>query len=189
MIRFSVVDHVYAHREIRHSLLVDFCVLDRFLCRTVRLRRPVPDPYVPYLNPPLQYKFRTALQASSRTFYAFSRDHGFPDKGIFGRMSKLTQTPLNAVWLNVFLSILPGLLDLASPVAASAIFSLTAVGMHLISRFLKERTDVMDWLISSGCLVHYSNSMQANLPQSSRSSLHTWPVLPGGRALGLGCQY
>jgi len=44
-------------------------------------------------------------------------------------MSKLTQTPLNAVWLNVFLSILPGLLDLASPVAAGAIFSLTAVGM------------------------------------------------------------
>lgn len=73
---------------------------------------------------------RTALQASSRTFYAFSRDHGFPDKGYFGRMSKLTQTPLNAVWLNVFLSILPGLLDLASPVAAGAIFSLTAVGRY-----------------------------------------------------------
>jgi len=74
---------------------------------------------------------QTALQASSRTFYAFSRDRGFPDKGYFGRMSKLTQTPLNAVWLNVFLSILPGLLDLASPVAAGAIFSLTAVALDI----------------------------------------------------------
>jgi hypothetical protein len=77
-------------------------------------------------------------------------------------MSKLTQTPLNAVWLNVFLSILPGLLDLASPVAAGAIFSLTAVGAYSISRndLLSRRDpDVLDLLISSGCLVHYSNRM------------------------------
>ncbi|KAF8317854.1 amino acid permease [Clavulina sp. PMI_390] len=74
---------------------------------------------------------QTALQASSRTFYAFSRDRGFPDKGFFGRNSGLTRTPLNAVWLNVFLSILPGLLDLASPTAANAIFALTAVALDI----------------------------------------------------------
>lgn len=47
-------------------------------------------------------------------------------------MSTMTKTPLNAVWLTVFLSILPGLLDLASPVAAAAIFALTAVGAFFI---------------------------------------------------------
>lgn len=79
---------------------------------------------------------RTALQACSRTFYAFSRDHGFPDKGFFGHMSTMTKTPLNAVWLTVFLSILPGLLDLASPVAAAAIFALTAVGAFSFHSYL-----------------------------------------------------
>lgn len=36
--------------------------------------------------------------------------------------------PKAAVWLVTFLSILPGLLDLASPIAANAVFALTAVG-------------------------------------------------------------
>jgi amino acid transporter len=74
---------------------------------------------------------QTALQACSRTFYAFSRDGGFPDRGFFSRVSKSTQTPLPAVWLVTFLSILPGLLDLASPVAANAVFALTAVALDL----------------------------------------------------------
>lgn len=34
-------------------------------------------------------------------------------------------------WLVVFLSILPGLLDLASPIAAQAIFALTAMALDL----------------------------------------------------------
>jgi amino acid transporter len=53
------------------------------------------------------------------------------DRGLFGRISKTTQTPLYAVWIVVLVSFLPGLLDLASPVAANAIFSLTAMGMYL----------------------------------------------------------
>ncbi|KAJ1306034.1 hypothetical protein OPQ81_010747 [Rhizoctonia solani] len=73
---------------------------------------------------------QTALQACSRTFYAFSRDRGLPDKGLFGRITK-NHVPLYAVWLVVFLSILPGLLDLASPIAAQAIFALTAMALDL----------------------------------------------------------
>lgn len=109
---------------------MDFRLYDRLL------RCPVSEIlslliYHPFLIPCLFLVDRTALQASSRTFYAFSRDHGFPDKGLFGKVSKYTKTPLYAVWLNVFLSILPGLLDLASPVAASAIFALTAVALDI----------------------------------------------------------
>ncbi|KIJ47259.1 hypothetical protein M422DRAFT_74835 [Sphaerobolus stellatus SS14] len=70
-----------------------------------------------------------ALQANSRTVFAFSRDHGLPDRGLFGRISKTTQTPLYSVWIVVLVSFLPGLLDLASPVAANAIFSLTAMAL------------------------------------------------------------
>jgi amino acid transporter len=39
---------------------------------------------------------QTALQACSRTFYAFSRDRGLPDKGLFGRITK-NHVPLYAV--------------------------------------------------------------------------------------------
>ena len=56
---------------------------------------------------------------------------GFPDKGYFGRVSKYTQTPLQAIWATTIFSILPGLLDFASPVAANAIFSLTAMALDI----------------------------------------------------------
>ncbi|KAF8487085.1 APC amino acid permease [Russula ochroleuca] len=74
---------------------------------------------------------QTALQACSRTVYAFSRDKGFPDKGYFGYVSQWTHTPLRAIWLTTLFSILPGLLDFASPVAANAIFSLTAIALDI----------------------------------------------------------
>ncbi|KII90043.1 hypothetical protein PLICRDRAFT_40226 [Plicaturopsis crispa FD-325 SS-3] len=74
---------------------------------------------------------QTALQAASRTIYAFSRDHGLPDAGFFGHISSWTQTPLRAIWLVTVVSIPPGLLDLASPVAANAVFSLTAIALDL----------------------------------------------------------
>lgn len=51
------------------------------------------------------------------------------DRGLFGEVNKYTRTPLYSVWIVVLLSFLPGLLDLASPVAANAIFSLTAMGV------------------------------------------------------------
>lgn len=91
---------------------------------------------------------QTALHAASRTVYAFSRDHGtqwyiiigclpfnsfigLPDGGYFGKTSKRTHTPLRAIALTTVVSILPGLLDLASPIAANAIFSLTAMALDL----------------------------------------------------------
>ncbi|KAG6334784.1 hypothetical protein ID866_4302 [Astraeus odoratus] len=83
---------------------------------------------------------QTALQACSRMVYAFSRDHGLPDSGYFGHISESTQTPLRAIWLTTAVSILPGLLDLASPVAANAIFALTAMALdmsYIIPIFLR----------------------------------------------------
>ncbi|TFY83989.1 hypothetical protein EWM64_g22 [Hericium alpestre] len=74
---------------------------------------------------------QTALQACSRTVYAFSRDHGLPDGGYFGHVSQYTLTPLRAIWFTTIFSILPGLLQFASPVAANAIFSLTAIALDL----------------------------------------------------------
>ncbi|KAF8901008.1 APC amino acid permease [Gymnopilus junonius] len=74
---------------------------------------------------------QTALHAASRTVYAFSRDGGLPDAGFFSKNSTITHTPLPAIWLTTIVSILPGLLDLASPVAANAIFSLTAMALDL----------------------------------------------------------
>lgn len=43
----------------------------------------------------------------------------------------MTNTPLRAIFLTTFVSVLPGLLDLASPIAANAIFSLTAMALDL----------------------------------------------------------
>lgn len=82
---------------------------------------------------------QTALQACSRTVYAFSRDHGLPDRGYFGHVSRYTTTPLRAIWFTTIFSILPGLLDLASPIAANAIFALTAMALdfsYIIPIFL-----------------------------------------------------
>lgn len=93
---------------------------------------------------------QTALQAVSRTVYAFSRDHGLPDRGFFGQTSKKTMTPIRAIWLSTIASILPGLLDLASPTAANAIFSLTAMALDLsyiipifLRRVFQDHPDVM----------------------------------------------
>ncbi|GAA6013862.1 hypothetical protein JCM11491_000449 [Sporobolomyces phaffii] len=70
----------------------------------------------------------TATQANARSFHAFSRDHGLPDRGFFTKMSK-NQIPVNAVWLVLFISALMGLLVFASIVAVYAIFALAAMGM------------------------------------------------------------
>ncbi|KAG9044624.1 hypothetical protein FS837_007785, partial [Tulasnella sp. UAMH 9824] len=74
---------------------------------------------------------QTALQATARTLYAISRDHGLPDRGVLGTVNSKTKTPLYAVWGITFICVLPGLLDLASPIAANAIFALTTVALDL----------------------------------------------------------
>jgi len=70
----------------------------------------------------------TALQANSRSFYAFSRDGGLPDRGFFGRLSR-NKISVNAVWLVVFLCIALVMLDFASDVAVNAVFSLCAIAL------------------------------------------------------------
>ncbi|KAF9649526.1 APC amino acid permease [Thelephora ganbajun] len=74
---------------------------------------------------------QTALQACSRTVYAFSRDKGLPDRGYFAVMNNYTGTPIRAIWITTLAAILPGLLAFASLVAANAIFSLTAIALDL----------------------------------------------------------
>ncbi|WFD03810.1 polyamine transporter tpo5 [Malassezia obtusa] len=71
----------------------------------------------------------TALQANARSFYAFSRDRGLPDRGFFAKINRVTGTTVNAVWLVIFPCILLGCLGLASYDALSAIFALAALGM------------------------------------------------------------
>ncbi|KAH9922202.1 APC amino acid permease [Fomitopsis serialis] len=92
---------------------------------------------------------QTALQACSRMVYAFSRDHALPDREYFGHVTSWTKTPLRAVWFTTFFSILPGLLDLASPVAANAIFALCAIALDssyiipiILKRLYRNHPDV-----------------------------------------------
>lgn len=73
----------------------------------------------------------TAIQANARSFYAFSRDRGLPDRGLFARVEKRTGTTVNAVWLVVCLCILLGCLSFINYTAVLAIFSLAALGMDL----------------------------------------------------------
>ncbi|KAM0753010.1 APC amino acid permease [Meredithblackwellia eburnea MCA 4105] len=70
----------------------------------------------------------TALQANARTFHAFSRDNGLPDRGLFARLAP-NKVPVYAVWLVIFISICMGLLQFASSVATVAIFALCAMAL------------------------------------------------------------
>ncbi|GAA5867997.1 hypothetical protein JCM8547_000777 [Rhodosporidiobolus lusitaniae] len=70
----------------------------------------------------------TATQANGRSFHAFSRDKGMPDRGLFSKLAP-NRVPVNAVWLVLFICALMGLLVFASTVAVSAIFALAAMGM------------------------------------------------------------
>jgi len=93
---------------------------------------------------------QTALQAASRTVFAFSRDHGLPDNRYFAHISPSTQTPLRAVFITTAVCFLPGLLALASMTAANAIFALTAMALDLsyiypifLRRYYANHPDVM----------------------------------------------
>ncbi|SCZ98393.1 BZ3500_MvSof-1268-A1-R1_Chr3-2g06340 [Microbotryum saponariae] len=70
----------------------------------------------------------TAMQANARTFHAFSRDHGLPDRGLFARLSK-QRIPVFSVWLVAFISALMVLLSFASIVAVYAVFALCAMAL------------------------------------------------------------
>ncbi|GJN88492.1 hypothetical protein Rhopal_001458-T1 [Rhodotorula paludigena] len=70
----------------------------------------------------------TALQANSRTFHAFSRDNGLPDRGLFQRLAE-NKVPVPAVWLICLVCGCLGLLSFASDVAVNAVFSLCAIAL------------------------------------------------------------
>ncbi|ODN76623.1 hypothetical protein L202_05271 [Cryptococcus amylolentus CBS 6039] len=77
------------------------------------------------------FTVQTALQANSRTVFAFSRDGALPDRGLFGIVNEKTKTPIYAVWLVVGISALMGCLSFASLTAVNAVFSMCAVAMDL----------------------------------------------------------
>ncbi|GAA5894121.1 hypothetical protein JCM5296_001017 [Sporobolomyces johnsonii] len=70
----------------------------------------------------------TALQANARTFHAFSRDGGLPDRGLFCKLAP-NKIPVYAVWLICFICACLGFLDFASPIAVNAVFSLCAIAL------------------------------------------------------------
>ncbi|KAI5119557.1 hypothetical protein M0805_005621 [Coniferiporia weirii] len=156
---------------------------------------------------------QTALQACSRTVYAFSRDHGLPDRGIHGRVSKITQTPLAAIWTTTIFSILPGLLDFASPVAANAIFSLTAMALDIsyiipifLRRFYRNHPEVnfkpgpfymgpglLGWAANITCIswtifVSVIFSIPTNLPVT-KENMNYASVITGGVVILSGAWY
>lgn len=91
------------------------------------------------------------MQANARTFHAFSRDHGLPDRGLFAKLAP-NKVPIYSVWLVCFISgasaafcvpaavsvadlcgqsyaALMGLLNFASYTAVAAIFALCAMAL------------------------------------------------------------
>ncbi|KAM0756510.1 amino acid transporter [Meredithblackwellia eburnea MCA 4105] len=71
----------------------------------------------------------TAILASaSRTFFAFSRDNGMPDRRFFARLSK-NKVPINAVWLLVAISCILCLLLFASVIAVNAILAVCSIAL------------------------------------------------------------
>lgn len=69
----------------------------------------------------------SCLFAASRVTYAYSRDGIFPLSNIWKKVNKTTQTPVNAVWINMFLGQLFLLLIFAGDVAIAAIFSVGGI--------------------------------------------------------------
>ena len=74
------------------------------------------------------------------------------------------------MWLVTFVSVLPGLLDLASPIAANAVFSLTAMALDLsyiipiaLKQIYKNHPEVMfkpgPFYMGDGILGRFCNTM------------------------------
>lgn len=67
------------------------------------------------------------MVAASRVTYAYARDDCFPCSFWIKRVSRRTQTPVNAVWFNTVIGILMTLLIFGGSLAAGALFSIAAV--------------------------------------------------------------
>ncbi|KAI0134127.1 amino acid permease [Xylariales sp. AK1849] len=69
----------------------------------------------------------TALQAGSRTIWAFSRDQLLPGSRIWYKIWKKTNTPVLAVWFYSLLCILINLIGLGSYITIAAVFNICAI--------------------------------------------------------------
>lgn len=71
----------------------------------------------------------TAMQALGRTVFAFSRDRLLPFSRVWTKIHPMTGTPLNAVWISVFLCIAINLIGLGSYAAISGVFNICAIAL------------------------------------------------------------
>jgi len=73
----------------------------------------------------------TALQAGSRTIWAFSRDEMLPGSRIWYKIWKRTDTPVIAVWLYTLICIRINLIGLGSYITIAAIFNVCAIALGM----------------------------------------------------------
>lgn len=71
----------------------------------------------------------TALQAGSRTIWAYSRDEMLPGSRLWYKVWKRTDTPVLAVWLYTLICIVINLIGLGSEITIEAIFNLCAIAL------------------------------------------------------------
>lgn len=77
----------------------------------------------------LNFGAMSAIQAGSRTIWAFSRDGMLPLSRVWYKIDKRTDTPIYAVCLLTVCCLLISLIALGSYTAIAAIFSLTAIAL------------------------------------------------------------
>ncbi|KAJ3093389.1 hypothetical protein HK100_006636, partial [Physocladia obscura] len=73
----------------------------------------------------------TAWTASSRLFFALSRDSAFPGRKIFMALTKESKAPYGGVWFSVIIGCILHLTYIGSAVAYNAIISSAAIGVQL----------------------------------------------------------
>ncbi|KAK4952720.1 hypothetical protein LTR10_009527 [Elasticomyces elasticus] len=69
--------------------------------------------------------------AGSRVIYAYSRDGALPGSRWWKQVNPYTKTPVNALWFDLAINALLGLLMFASPVAIGAVFSIGAIAQYV----------------------------------------------------------
>ena len=77
----------------------------------------------------LSFGAMAAIQAGSRTIWAFSRDEMLPLSRVWYKIDRRTDTPVYAVWLLTVCCLLINLVALGSYTAIAAIFNLTAIAL------------------------------------------------------------
>jgi len=77
----------------------------------------------------LNFTAMTAIQAGSRTIWAYARDELLPLSRVWYKIDRRTDTPVYAVWLFTVCCVLINLIGLGSYTAIAAIFNLTAIAL------------------------------------------------------------